>query len=41
MSIMDIYGINLYMVPGGIDAALKDFDLSIPSTVPGMTAPAS
>ena len=40
MSIMDIYGINRDIGPGGIDAALPDFDLSIPSGVPGMTAPA-
>ena len=40
MSIMDIYGINRDMGPGGIDAALPDFDLSIPSNIPGMTSPA-
>ena len=40
MSIMDIYGINRDIGPGGIDAALPDFDLSIPPDVPGMTAPA-
>jgi len=40
MSIMDIYGINRDIGPGGIDAALPDFDLSIPQDVPGMTAPA-
>ena len=40
MSIMDIYGVNSYMGPGGIDAALPDFDLSIPQNVPGMTSPA-
>ena len=40
MSIMDIYGINRDIGPGGIDAALPDFDLSIPQGVPGMTAPA-
>ena len=40
MSIMDIYGIDPYAGPGGIDAALPDFDLSIPPGVPGMTAPA-
>ena len=40
MSIMDIYGINRDIGPGGIDAALPDFDLSIPSGIPGMTAPA-
>ena len=40
MSIMDIYGIDSYAGPGGIDAALPNFDLSIPSGVPGMTAPA-
>ena len=39
MSIMDIYGINQDIGPGGIDAALPDFNLSIPSGVPGMTAP--
>ena len=39
MSIMDIYGINRDIGPGGIDAALPDFNLSIPSGVPGMTAP--
>ena len=40
MSIMDIYGINRDIGPGGIDAALPDFDLSIPPGIPGMTAPA-
>ena len=40
MSIMDIYGVDPYTGPGGIDASLPDFDLSIPSGVPGMTAPA-
>ena len=41
MSIMDIYGINRDIFPGGIDAqVLPDFDLSIPPGIPGMTAPA-
>tara|TARA_Y100000593_G_scaffold87725_1_gene168697 strand:- start:3 stop:731 length:729 start_codon:yes stop_codon:yes gene_type:complete len=40
MSIMDIYGVDPYTGPGGIDAALPDFDLSIPPGIPGMTAPA-
>ena len=40
MSIMDIYGIDPYAGPGGIDAALPNFDLSIPPGIPGMTAPA-
>ena len=40
MSIMDIYGINRDIGPGGIDAALPDFDMSIPPGIPGMTAPA-
>jgi hypothetical protein len=40
MSVMDIYGVNSYMGPGGIDAALPDFDLSISPNVPGMTSPA-
>ena len=40
MSIMDIYGVDSYTGPGGIDAALPDFDLSIPPGIPGMTAPA-
>ena len=40
MSIMDIYGINRDIGPGGVDAALPDFDLSIPPGIPGMTAPA-
>jgi hypothetical protein len=37
---MDIYGINRDIGPGGIDAALPDFDMSIPPGIPGMTAPA-
>tara|TARA_Y100001963_G_scaffold126492_1_gene179026 strand:- start:16 stop:744 length:729 start_codon:yes stop_codon:yes gene_type:complete len=40
MSIMDIYGVDPYTGPGGIDAALPDFDLSIPPGIPGMTASA-
>ena len=40
MSVMDIYGINRDVGPGGIDASLPDFDLSIPSDIPGMTRPA-
>ena len=40
MSIMDIYGVDPYTGPDGIDAALPDFDLSIPPGIPGMTAPA-
>jgi|TARA_A100001011_G_scaffold88599_1_gene92998 hypothetical protein len=40
MSVMDIYGINRDMGPGGIDASLPNFDLSIPSDIPGMTRPA-
>ena len=40
MAIMDIYGINQGIGPGGVDAALPDFDLSIPPGIPGMTAPA-
>jgi len=40
MSIMDIYGVDPYTGPGGIDAALPNFDLSIPPGIPGMTAPA-
>ena len=40
MSIMDIYGINRDMGPGGIDGALPDFDLSIPQNIPGFTSPA-
>ena len=40
MSVMDIYGINPNVGPGGIDASLPDFDLSIPSDIPGMTRPA-
>jgi len=40
MSIMDIYGVDSYTGPGGIDAALPDFDPSIPPGIPGMTAPA-
>ena len=40
MSIMDIYGVDPYTGPGGIDAALPDFDLSIPPGIPGMTSPA-
>ena len=40
MSIMDIYGVDPYTGPGGINAALPDFDLSTPPGVPGMTAPA-
>tara|TARA_R100001510_G_C7564238_1_gene143145 strand:- start:32 stop:739 length:708 start_codon:yes stop_codon:yes gene_type:complete len=37
---MDIYGVDSYTGPGGIDASLPDFDLSMPSGVPGMTVPA-
>ena len=40
MSIMDIYGASPNIGPGGIDASLPDFDLSIPSNIPGMTVPA-
>ena len=40
MSIMDIYGVDPYTGPGGIDASLPDFDLSMPPGVPGMTSSA-
>jgi len=40
MSVMDIYGVDPYTGPGGIDAALPDFDISIPPGIPGITSPA-